>query len=141
VDLALVGMAWEKWVDSVERVTKVSFSLIAPNPGYEDSPFIEQIVEIPNAQTATVTLTNSGEGGIDTDAEMVRQAVAHVREHRGGSFSARAINAAGQVRRWFSKKDSQPVQLIAEPNERGEPSDDALVLGLEEPEAERTDDA
>lgn len=138
VQPAVVGIGWEEWVKSVERVTRVSFSLNPPNPHYEGTPVIKELVGDPRAERTSVAVSSAD--GVDTDAELVRQAVEHVREHHGGSFGARAVTATGALRRFLSKQHGQPVQTAAETDDNGEPTERALSQALDLPEAVAEED-
>ena len=98
VQPSVVGVGWEEWVKSVDRVTRITFSLNPPNPDWEGRPVIKELVDGPGTDHATVGFTSTS--GVNTDADVVRQAVDHVREHRGGSFAARAVTGAGSIRRF-----------------------------------------
>lgn len=85
-----------EWMESVDRITRFSFTLKPPNPNYVGRPTIEQVVADTAASVVTLALTapdDSGDG-LRTDSDVVREAIDHV-ERGYGSVSAAGERVEG----------------------------------------------
>ncbi len=142
VEVAVLGLPWERWVESVDRITEISFTLEEPNPSYGDRTEVKRIIAgIRAAKTRVVaSVPENADHGIDANSQLIRQGVEHARLGYG-TWRATAVSKFQQLVKWVEKQDGQPVQLIGDPDDAGNPTKDTLRRGLDEPEAENVDGA
>jgi hypothetical protein len=69
-------VTFEQWRDSVQKVTRMRFHLVRPNPNYEGRPDVERLLEEIGAEAETLEVQNPD--GLQTDADLVGQLLDHV---------------------------------------------------------------
>jgi hypothetical protein len=96
IETARQRVPFETWRASVERVTRLRFSLEPPNPNYEGRPDIERLIEGAKVAAATVEL-RAPDGSVDTDADIVRQLLDHVERGYGDALAVGEREVDGQT--------------------------------------------
>lgn len=82
---------FEKWRETVERVTQVRMTVRKPNPHYRDTPNIESLLEQADAEYARLEL--NAEDGIDTDSSFIQESQNHIEQ--GAYGEARFVGVRG----------------------------------------------
>jgi len=99
---AVESRTWEEWRQGVEKITGFNIRLERPNPHYGQDHLIEEAVEGIRLEYLRLTGTALQEG-INTDADLFRQAVNHVLRDYGRA-AIHGVDPRGEESTWVKLK-------------------------------------
>ena len=99
---AVESRTWEEWRQGVEKITGFNIRLERPNPHYGQDHLIEEAVEGIRLEYLRLTGTALQEG-INTDADLFRQAVNHVLRDYGRA-AIHGVDPQGEESTWVKLK-------------------------------------
>ena len=127
---------FEHWVSTVRAITEIRLRLTPPNPNYIGRPHIQTMLELMNADAATLTLASHDGLNMDAldDADVINQAITHINMHYGNIKAVGIDKKTGRKSKFDSKRgDAQQfVEGIVDPL-TGEVSEGALLDRMSDP--------
>lgn len=113
---------FEQFVERVDAITELRVRLKKPNPDWSGRKRLRQVFEDANAEVMDIVWRSSADaGGVDTGAEIVRQAIQHSYERRYGHVVAHGTESDQDIK-YDSRTDTAPPELQVPADPRGEAS-------------------
>lgn len=114
VVVELTRVPWADWRRSVERLRELRLLLRRPNPDYGDRHQVQALIESTNAELLRMVLEADPDSleGIDVDAELVAEAIDHVRAGYGDFVAVGDTGDHGSphVTSWQYRHGGAPLQ-------------------------------
>ncbi|HEX2241086.1 MAG TPA: hypothetical protein VHJ82_08110 [Actinomycetota bacterium] len=106
VEPEFVGMPWERWTDTVTRVTNLRIRLERPNPNFKGRKRVESLIEGTRSRILTLVMEADPNESIDVDDQLVREAIDHAREHGHVKAEGRVeVDNEALPVKWDSEED------------------------------------
>lgn len=131
VEPVVIERSFESWARSVDRVTRVHTQLGLPNPNWKGRELIQQAME--GASAAHLDMTWTSDDGLDIEAAVIAQAVAHAKRY--GEVKAQGFRNGRESR--FRGTRETPTAIVTADPETGDVGPEGLLLALS---AERQSD-
>ncbi len=124
VESRIRRVSFDEWRDSVEKVTHLHFRAERPNPNWEGRPDLEDIFnQLGGLDQAEFDF--QAEGGINTDASLVRELLAHVERYgRGVAVGTRHVDGEtvesvmdtehGEAEEWTVPEEAEAGEVLPE---------------------------
>jgi hypothetical protein len=133
----VLGIPWDDWIESVDKVTELRLKIREPNPNWGGRRRVEEVVTGANAALVNIVYRarKDSSEGVDLTDEMIAESIEHA-DDGYGEYSAvgeRVENGERVSTRWRPEVEGEPLgrEVEADPT-TSEASHDELRQVLEE---------